>query len=138
MCALSSNSTHSAPEIPSASGWTSGGGLDERRGALVVAAGGDQRRHVELAEPVDHVPLLERAGDGELVRPPHRLVRLLAELRAGARERLRPRIEATDVAALELRLGPLLVEARREVGVEAKRLLRPARRARRRRVECQA
>ena len=112
--------------------------LDQRRGALVVAARGDERRQVELAEPVDHVPLLQRAGDGVLVRPPHRLVDLRAELRARSRQHLRLRVEPADVAALELFLGLLVVEPGRQLGGQPQRLDRPARRARRRRVEDQA
>src|SRR3954468_13436930 len=41
--------------------------LDERGRALVVAPRGEQRRHADLAEAPDHVPVLERARDRELV-----------------------------------------------------------------------
>src|SRR3712207_7325541 len=36
-----------------------------------VATAGDQRRHPDLAESIGPVPILEIAGAGELVRPPH-------------------------------------------------------------------
>src|SRR5262249_30227713 len=76
--------------------------LDQRRGAFVVAPRGDQRRDADLPQPPDHVPVLERAGDRELVRPPHRLVDLFAELRPRPLEHVRLAIEPADVAAPEL------------------------------------
>src|ERR1041385_8602537 len=74
--------------------------------------------------------MLERARHGELVRAPHRLVDLFAELLASPAEHLGLRVEANDVPAPEL----LLVQA----CCELLGLLRPARRARGRRVEHEA
>src|SRR5438034_3433060 len=112
--------------------------LHQGRRALVVAARRDQRRHADLAEPVDHVPVLERPGDGELVRPPHRLVDLLPELLARAFEHFRLRVEPADVVAVELVLLLLDAYPGPQVVVQPPRLLRPARCARRRRVEHEA
>jgi hypothetical protein len=108
--------------------------LDERGRAFVVTAGGDQGRHANLAEAVDDVPLGERAGDRELVRPPHRLVDLGPELRPRQREHLRLGVEPADVPPLELLLGLLVVELSAQLGVQPQRLDGPARGARRRRV----
>src|SRR5439155_9968720 len=104
--------------------------LDQLRSALVMPTRGDQRRDADLAEPADHVPALQRARDRELVRPPHRLVDLLAELRAGPLKDFRLRVEPADVPPPEL----LLVEPRRQ----ASRLFGPAWRARGRGVEHEA
>ena len=59
-----------------------------------MTAGGDQGRHADLAKAVDDVPVRERADDRELVRPPHRLVDLDAELRSRSCEQLGLRVEA--------------------------------------------
>ena len=69
---------------------------------LVVLARGDQRRHLDLVQAVDHAPVLERADDCELARPVHVAVDLVTRVSVRALDALRPAIEAADVAFVEL------------------------------------
>ena len=59
--------------------------------AFVVAAADQQGRYADLAQPVHHVPGLQRPGHGELARAVHRVVHLVAGLGERALQAGRPR-----------------------------------------------
>src|SRR5215471_13483866 len=76
---------------------------------LVVLRADDERGHGDLRQVRPAVPVLEVARDDELVVALHRVVDLRVDVLEGALDRVRPRVEAADVALVEDLRDHLLV-----------------------------
>ena len=97
MWALSSKTTHSDPGMPSCTTCT------KFWSGFIVPARGEEGRHVDLAQPVLDVPVLDDSDDMELTRSVHRVVdfRILRELRERTPHVVRPRLQPAHVPAIE-------------------------------------
>src|SRR5262245_12361679 len=84
--------------------------LSARRGDLIVPSDRDQRRHRNLTEAIDAIPVFQIADHDELVRATHRLVDCIAcDVARGASERLWPWVETAEVSLVKFQHGGFIV-----------------------------